>query len=276
MNGNLYLNERSIAEHLEKFAPDTLAAISTNIVVEDSLPSTNTVLSQLAKDPSLKFPIALLARNQTDGMGRLGRKWHGGTGVLCVSVGVLFDSVPEGLDTFTLLCGLEICSVLSENFGSGFSIKWPNDIYLNSRKLSGMLANLMARAPLQGGGYVAIMGVGLNCSRDGVPDEIKGISADLSEILPDGESIDMNLVAAMVIGAVERAARSVEIGDVKNLRERFAKYDFLYGRDVEALSGGRIVCGKACGIGSRGELILKASDESENRIAFGDATLLKK
>ncbi len=275
MRDNSLLKIESIAEHLCRFAPDPATAASTRIIIEDSLSSTNTTLSEMSKDSKTAFPTALFARRQTGGMGRLGRKWHGGNGVLCVSVAVRFVGDTAGLESFTPLCGLEICSALTGAFGGGFMIKWPNDIYFGSRKLSGMLANLMVRSPSQGGGCVAVMGVGLNCSRDSVPGEISGTSVDLREAL-GGESPDMNLVGALVVGSVERAARRIECGETKDLRERFSKYDFLYGRQVEALAGGVVFTGRAGGVNGVGELVLNTADGREVSISAGEATLLKK
>jgi BirA family biotin operon repressor/biotin-[acetyl-CoA-carboxylase] ligase len=104
----------------------------------------------------------IVARRQTAGRGRRGRVWLSAPGdSLTFS---LLWRFPPGvpLDGLSLTVGLALAQTL-ENLGvAGLSLKWPNDLLLNERKLAGILIELSSAAPQAERRLAAVIGVGLN------------------------------------------------------------------------------------------------------------------
>ena len=116
-----------------------------DILVLDEAGSTNTVSIDKLKSGELSPPFALIAKKQSAGHGRLGRRWFSAEGAtLCVSVAVPVDPSAKSIESFTVRAGVSICEKLSNDFSADIFLKWPNDIYSSEgKKIAGMLAELI-------------------------------------------------------------------------------------------------------------------------------------
>ena len=120
-------------------------------------PSTNRALKERA--PSLPAWHALIALEQTQGRGRLGRSFFSpaGTG-LYMSVLLRPSLAPEDVPLITPAAAVAVCRALEELGSDRAQIKWVNDVYIGGRKVCGILTEA---GP--GLGYV-VVGVGVNVS----------------------------------------------------------------------------------------------------------------
>jgi BirA family biotin operon repressor/biotin-[acetyl-CoA-carboxylase] ligase len=111
-------------------------------------------------------PVAVLARRQTHGHGQQGRPWCSPAGGVWLSAALPWPERPEGTAALALAVAVGLALEL-EPLGLRPSIKWPNDLLLNGRKLAGVLPRLRWR----GGRIIGSrVGLGLNgCNR--VPPE---------------------------------------------------------------------------------------------------------
>lgn len=151
----------------------------------DKTGSTNRYLIEKAREGLLKNGQAVLAREQTRGRGRLGRDFFspGGTGMY-LSVYYRTIDAEEAL-LYTPLCACAVCAVL-EKEGLKPGIKWVNDIYLEGRKVCGILCEKAE------GGVVCGIGLNLSTPPGGFPEAVKQLAGALDngmEALPTAERV---------------------------------------------------------------------------------------
>ncbi len=119
----------------------------------------------------------VVALEQTRGRGRHGRTWHSPRGGLWVSIVFKPKKVKE-LGFYTKIAAVSLARLLSK-LGVKSTIKWPNDILVNGRKLAGILTEGIFEGVNP---KCVVMGIGVNVSND-IPNELKDIAISLKEIL---------------------------------------------------------------------------------------------
>lgn len=128
------------------------------------LPSTNDYLAQLCKESKAKEFYTVIAENQTNGKGQRGNSWEAESGKNLTFSIVLYPTALEAREQFCLsmLAALSCHEALSD-YTEGFSIKWPNDIYWNDKKIGGILIENELE-----GKYItqSIIGIGLNVNQE--------------------------------------------------------------------------------------------------------------
>ena len=157
---------------------EQISPILPNFTVEvlPEIDSTNTELMRRAKAGQVE-PILLIAEKQTAGRGRLGREWHDLTQrsetlpALTFSLGLPLS--PLNWSGLSLAVGLSIATSLHADIG----LKWPNDLWLNDRKLAGILIETCAVVNLVENQRYVVIGVGINIAKP-------QISKDMDQALP--------------------------------------------------------------------------------------------
>ena len=237
---------------LERAFADCSVAIPLHFI--ETVDSTNTLARRLMLDGETP-PFAVLAKSQTDGRGRFDRKWIDEPGKSVLLTLALPANSPKGANwsVFCPLCALCICEALASYSGAEPKIKWPNDIYVNGGKLSGMIAE----GVLKGGAMDAIIfGVGLNFAK---PAEAESaLSNNVCALLPNSKRpIDICHCAAELARAVLRARESIANSDMESFSERFAHFDLLRGLNISVNNFTSKISGIASGVDKDGCLILK-------------------
>lgn len=188
-------------------------------------------------------PVLLVAEEQTAGRGRLGRDWHSAAGAsLTFSLGLPF--APADWSGLSLAVGVSVAGSLHPAIG----LKWPNDLWLDDRKLGGILIETASFGAGAGERYV-VLGIGLNIfARDGT-----GLStppAALRELLPD---CDAPAALARLAAPLVRDLLAFRETGFAPFRLRFEARDVLRDRAV-VLSDG--TTGTAHGAGEDGSLLV--------------------
>ncbi len=199
----------------------SLMGFSVEILPE--IDSTNTELMRRARAGRTE-PTLLVAQQQTAGRGRLGRNWASTPGgSLTFSLGVLLK--PAAWDGLSLAVGTSVAFNLHDRV----QLKWPNDLWVDGRKLAGILIETAAAAD---GARYAVLGIGINL----LPRPREGLStppAALSELSGSATPAQaLERVAAPLLRDVlqfEREGFTAFAG-------RFAARDALHGRHVNVLS----------------------------------------
>ena len=237
-----------VAPGLQGFTVEVLARVD----------STNTELMRRARNGFLE-PILLLAEEQTAGRGRLGRNWHSRPGQsLTFSLGL--PMAPLSWSGLSLAVGVS----LAHNLHVDVRLKWPNDLWLNGRKLGGILvetAGSGSAGPLSAAEpRLVVVGVGLNISR---PEAAAVASPPGTD--PALQAMEPAGIAEVLIGhtAGEVLTRVVPplVTDLLAFAssgfpaflERFAQRDALRDRTVRMSDGSQ---GTACGVDSDGALLV--------------------
>ncbi len=239
------------------------------VYVFESVASTNDVARELADNKALSGSI-VICQEQVEGRGRDGREWaspaHAG-----VYLSMLFRPKGECVEPLvTVLTGVDVATALTAEFpGLAPSIKWPNDLMVDERKLGGILAEASSASD---GSLVLILGVGVNVRQAKLPKELTGAAA-VDEFV---EGVDPLRVAdAIVCGLERRVARLPILLDEPALYE-FDQLDWLRNRRVcHQLPEAAPVLGVAAGIASDGALLLRPDHGALVRVMTGSVEVLR-
>jgi BirA family biotin operon repressor/biotin-[acetyl-CoA-carboxylase] ligase len=138
-----------------------------------------------------------VAGEQTEGRGRLGRRWEAppGTSILC-SV-QLRPAIPASRFPELTLVGAEACSeAIRETTGLEPILKHPNDVLIADRKVAGVLGEA-------GEGRVVLgIGINVNVSEDALPRDVRIPATSL--LVETGAPVDRISVLVALLGALER------------------------------------------------------------------------
>jgi BirA family biotin operon repressor/biotin-[acetyl-CoA-carboxylase] ligase len=236
------------------------------------LGSTNRHL--LREPPPAGMLDVCVAEFQTDGRGRRGRRWSTPLGAgICLSVGWQFAEMPAELPALTLAVGVVVRRVLERVAGLTISLKWPNDLVFDERKLGGILLELSVEA--QGGSHV-VAGVGLNVElpRELLPDlcDWPRGAIDLKSALGREAPPRRKLVAALVDDLCTLFAGYAATGFAA-YRGEWQSGDYLRGRAVRLDEAGGAVTGTALGIDGDGALLIETAAGARRRIVAGDVSV---
>ena len=117
--------------------------------------STQKYLKELVLKEEITLPYAVVANTQTDGVGSRGNKWNSIKKNLFLSFAIPLSELPKDLKLeSTSIYFSYILKEILEEFGSSVWLKWPNDFYINDKKIGGMITNIVKNS--------VICGVGLN------------------------------------------------------------------------------------------------------------------
>lgn len=204
---------------------------------------------------------AFVADAQHAGRGRGDHLWHSPPGEN-VYLSVLLRPIraPAHASALTLAIGVGVARVVDRHLTRPRAmIKWPNDIYVDDRKLAGILVE----ATIQGGRPpVVVVGVGLNVLTEGFPEDLATRATSLA--LAGGERLDRNRVAAELIGTVREVAADFFEGGLTSILPDLRRRDYLKGRSVTV--GDRT--GIAEGIDDGGYLLVDGRPVASGEVLF--------
>ncbi len=219
------------------------------------LPTTRTTMEDAA---TLGTPgSAVVADEQTEGQGRLGRRWHTAPGdSLCVSVVLPARGVTPVL---TLALGLATAEAISTAAGIACDLRWPNDILIGEKKCVGILVQLAGEA--------AIAGIGINVKQREFPPELAGTA---TSIRVAGGEIEREDLLIELLGSIDRHMELLACQGPGAILDLFAKASsYVYGRCVSVELDGTVVHGVTDGLDPAGFLWLRGEDGTRRLIVSG-------
>ncbi len=161
------------------------------VLCKSSAVSTNTELMNMAKNGAVDCTV-LVAEHQTGGRGRLDRSFFSprGSGVY-FSVLIRKNITAKNAVSLTTDAAVAVALALEEISGKSVDIKWVNDIYLNNRKICGILAESSVN-PQTNAVDFAVIGVGINIlpPKNCFPDDIKCIAGYLTDTTTDDDILN--------------------------------------------------------------------------------------
>lgn len=243
------------------------AAISTGCVREAETGSTNDDARALAL-AGAAHGFTVFADAQNSGRGRRGAAWVSPPlrNLLC-SV-VLRPSLPmEKWPRLTHACALAVCEVLESIPGlPPPQIKWPNDVYLSGKKVSGILVESAMDG--RGGFAIAGIGVNLNLTAEDFPAELRDIATSVW-LERGGQEVSREEFAIHFLHRLSAQCARAE-HDFPALLENCERRSFLTGKRVRLLSGNQEMEGIASGLGPEGELRVLHDDGRLELITSAD------
>jgi BirA family biotin operon repressor/biotin-[acetyl-CoA-carboxylase] ligase len=257
---------------LQRWLADAGMTAPTDVEVVGSTGSTNDDLLERARLRRPARPIVRAADEQTSGRGRHRRPWKARSrSALLFSVAVPLESLPAALPAVTLACGVALADRLIAR-GVPVTLKWPNDLLLEGRKLAGVLCELA----VDGDGHATlVVGIGVNgWLTDADRTAIGGPAACLAEVVPSSLlALEREAWIAQLAHAIlSSVIRYMEEGFVP-VRQRYNELMDARGQSVDIVDEGRVLAsGRAVEVDTIGRLML-ATAGGLRGINVGDVSL---
>lgn len=201
---------------MEKEFSASFAEIKERLFVYEETDSTNTRTKLFAAEDTLRSPALFIAKRQTAGRGRLGRSFLSPEGGLYLSYLSYPDLAPEEAIKLTVYAAVCVSETIEEMTGEKPGIKWVNDIYLNGKKLAGILTEGAFASDGKSFLY-SVTGIGINLSKTDFPPELEDIATDLET--ETGKAVDRASFAKMLTDKLARFSAS-DKSYIEKYRER--------------------------------------------------------
>jgi len=241
-----------------------------NIHYFDEAGSSNDIAKKMAE--TAEEGTMVVVEQQTGGRGRLGRQWASPKGGIWFSI-ILKPRIALGAASrLTLTFGLSVAKTLRQ-FGFDAKIKWPNDVLVSGKKVSGILTEV--EAEIDTVEYVVIgIGINANMSLKDIPDELRENSTTLRD--ESGKSIDRVEFLQELLFEMEQEYIRFSTQPFSEIMNEIIALSDTIGKSVTVNMPNRIVEGVVVGISRTGALLLKKSDGEIEEIIAGRCIYAKK
>lgn len=247
--------------------------------------STNETVKRYASQGAENGTL-IVAERQTAGKGRRGRSWESGNGEnLLMSVLLRPSFAADKASMLTIVTAMAVCRGLErirdeirkqkngcreqEACLPAVRIKWPNDVLLGTRKVCGILTELMLDGE---GGYYVVIGVGVNVNTRYFPGELEEKAASLCREW--GRSVDREAVMERIWQEFEAVyGQFLADGDLSVLREEYENCLVNRGQRVHVCRPGAEFDGIAGGIDTQGRLSVSSEDGEEILVDAGEVSV---
>ncbi len=235
----------------------------------DTIPSTIAAAKRLAEegDPKGLHGTVIMSEQQTGGVGRLGRMWASPPGGIWATV-IMAPSIPvERLFMITMAGSLAIARAIRREYDIGALIKWPNDIFIGSKKVAGLLQEVSTDGDKVN--YVLLgMGVDANIDLNELPDELREIATSLD--LEVGAAIDRPRFLARVLKELELRLLQLESGEYDTIVQEWKSLSLTMNRRVHVKTLKRTFKGEAVDIDNHGALVIRKDNGRIEKVIAGD------
>ena len=258
-------------------APDRLSAAEIRrwltgpgtgreLEIHDLLDSTNNRAKALAA-AGAAHGTAVIADSQSGGKGRLGRSFfspeHAG---IYLTVILRPDCAPDRAGLLTSLAAVAAARAVEKVSGADVKIKWVNDLYLNGKKICGILTE--GGLGLEAGRLeYAVVGIGINVNRMEFPPELREIATSVGN--ETGTSPDRNRLIAEILNELDGLYGDLETGA---FLEESRRRSNVIGREVTVIEGGKKYPAKAVDIDGQGRLVIE-TEEGRTCLNYGEVSL---
>lgn len=237
----------------------------------DTINSTQSFATELATKPQENGTI-VIAEKQTQGRGRLGRKWTSPKGGIWMSV-ILRPEFEVSLSTlFPMVSSLALAIAIEKVLKIKPQIKWPNDLTINDRKVAGILVD----ASIESGKIdYLILGVGINFKID-----VKEVEKNIKNtgnyygvdtlVTKDNKTNPARLVQVFLL-ELEKLYNLLSEGNSDYIIKQWTERSSTIGKTISVTSSTGLIHGKATKIDKDGALVISTKGKTR-RVFVGDVS----
>jgi BirA family transcriptional regulator, biotin operon repressor / biotin---[acetyl-CoA-carboxylase] ligase len=240
----------------------------------EEVSSTNDIALELGRNGACEGTI-VIADSQSGGRGRLGRRWISPPGVnLYTSVIFRPRIATKDAPVLTLISAISVAEALRAEGAVGATIKWPNDLIINMKKVAGILTEMETKED-EVDFIVVGIGVNLNMTGEMMKQEM-GEVADMATSLREvvGHEIERKKFTSSLISKLDVWYQSFLNGGKPLIIKRWMEMWEAIHRRVRVSFDERIIEGIASGIDEDGYLILQRYDGRTEKVISGDVIFL--
>ena len=238
-----------------------------NIKIFDELDSTNNYLKKLGSKGEKENQL-VIALSQTGGRGRMGRSFYSpnGTGIY-FSLLLHPEFSAEKSLLLTVMAAVSVAETIMKYNSNDVKIKWVNDIYIDGKKVCGILTegSINADKKLD----YAIVGIGINliAPENGFPDDIK--TSATAVFLGKAEEHIKEMIVADVVNKFFDMYNGKDDSYIK----RYKEYSYLTGKKINIISGDSVRLATVIDITDDCHLLVKNENDEIEEISSGDVSV---
>ena len=213
----------------------------------------------LAKNDAPHLSV-VIAENQTIGRGRLNRKWFSSKGGLWFTLILKPNTPPPLAYIYNFAASLSLSRSLKSLFDVNVSVKWPNDLLLNGKKLVGLLSEMETR-----GDMVEFLNIGIGINVNNLPQKYEPKAISLKDVL--NKTVSRRLILETFL---DDFTTQIQIIDCQKIIELWKKQTSTIGSRVRIETISEKYEGLAVDVDETGALIIKDKTGEIKKIIYGD------
>lgn len=233
--------------------------------------STNDYLKAMTEAPEW---TCAMADQQTAGRGRHAHPWHSAPGEgLYLSILLRPPAAHKGIPLLSLMTAIVVAETLIELGVAGVDIKWPNDVLVNERKISGILVESAGFSIADS--LRVIVGVGVNLNHTAFPEHLRDIAT--SYRIERGSTIEIDEFRDRLLDRFARWYERWREDEEPALLDRWRSLSsYAEGKEVLVVLNGDKLTGVTAGINDDGALLVRTDNGQVRAILAGEVMKLRK
>ncbi len=251
-----HLSEEQIRSHIN-------CKKELNFLLYDSVSSTNDVIK---KHLDSQEGLIVIAEHQSEGRGRLGRVFHSPQNGIYMSMLLKPTLKGDEISVITLAAAVALCRTIEQLTDKKPGIKWVNDIFIDGKKVSGILT--LSSINRDGSANYAILGMGINLftPKGGFDSEIKTIAGAVFD-MPDDD------LYAVFSAALIDNFFSIYPDRLDEVSREYRERSIVLGRDITVNEGEMVYNAHVVDMDERCNLMLRLENGESKRLFFGDVSI---
>ncbi len=247
--------------------PANTLFIGQNLIFVPECHSTNSLLNDLNNQSDLTEGTVVITNKQTAGRGQRGNSWEAAPGLNLTFSILLKPRFINAKDQFRLNMAISIA--IAEAFRrmsiTQVKLKWPNDIFLNGKKMGGILTENQ----IQGSSIsVAVAGIGLNINQRHF-----SFTGATSLALASGSEYDLGAVFRLLLECIEAEYLDLKNGNVAMLKQRYLTSLFRFREQQDFVASGENFTGVIHDVDEDGKLCVE-SGGATRKFAFKEVAFV--
>ena len=235
--------------------------------------STNKEVKRLiSKGHNIKNGSVFICETQTNGYGKFNRKWHSPEkSGLWFTIVLNIEDADIDITKITLLTGASVCQSL-RSFNIDSYIKWPNDIYINNKKIGGILTERMWCS--QERSYLIIgIGLNINSTEDSFPKELKDYATSIS--IETGKNFSRAEILCSILSCFENFLDDLKrSANYDKILELNRKYSNILGKKIKILNpDGSTYETEALALSDNGSLVIRDNLGKRKELISGEVSI---
>lgn len=253
-SSNDVLNQEEIEKYID---------FDCEVLFYETIDSTNTQAKRLINEGKNDVML-LVGEEQTAGRGRQGKSFYSPAKTGVYMSLVLHPNVElQNAVTATTAASVAVCRAIEKLTDKTPQIKWVNDVYIDDKKVCGILTEAVTDFETQTVTSV-IIGIGTNISTVSFPNGVENASCI-------GESIKR----AELVGAIANELNKIAISDYAKFIEYYKSHSLIVGKEIVFIENGKSTNATAVDITATGGLIVKLPDGTQQTLSSGEITIRK-
>jgi len=221
--------------------------------------STMDIAKDLARKDCPDFTV-VVAGCQKKGRGRMKRVWLSAEGGLYFTIILRPQISPAMSFKINFLASLVLAQILRDMFGIKAMVKWPNDVLVDGKKISGMLSEMEAEVDM-----INFLNIGLGINVNNDPESEEPMATSLKKVI--GRKILKTELLARYLDEFEKQLNNVTLDNVVS---EWKQYTSTLNKYVRIVVNHEVSEGFAVDVDENGALVLKLEDGSMQRVIYGD------